>query len=334
MKLKKSLFCLSALSLCALAVSACKKEKADIKVGILQFATFDALDNATNGFKGQIEAAASKNGKTVEFIVENPEGDTTLNQSMATKLVRECDLVLGNATPCAVALKTAAATQGKPELPILFTSVSDPVAEKLVSSMDDPSNNGQLTGTSDINPVVDQIDMIVDLFGDNCKIGYLYTNSESNSKTQCDAADRYIAQNYPNVTTTTALVSEGAADVTTIARNLASNVDALYIPTDNNMAKNMTAVTNATNALKKPVFCGEGGMVDSGGTFSISISYLELGKTTGDMAVEILFNGKNPNQIKPESQTNSEFFTNVKNDNVIAEIELVLPESFKTKYGF
>ena len=329
MKLKKSLFCLSALSLCALAVSACKKDENTIKVGILQFMTHDALNKATDGFKQQILDSCPE-GKKVEFIVKNPEQDMASMQTMATSLVRECDLVMGNATPAATQLVAAAASEGKTDLPILFTSVTDPVSAELVSSMTSPGGN--VTGTSDINPVSMQMDLAIDLAGDSCTVGFLYTATEANSKVQCDEATRYLRTAYPNVKIETLTVPDQSS-ISSVTTSLSQKCDVMYIPTDNLLAANMTTVANVTNPAKVPLICGESSMVDNGGTFSLSIGYYELGKTTGEMASKILFEGVKPSEIAVGTQTDVSKFEFAINNSAITAMNLTLTDSFKTKYN-
>ena len=332
MKFVKGLAMAGLAATCAVSFASCGGgSDADYTVGILQYVTHDALDKATDGFKTELKAKAEAEGKTIKFIEKNPQTDQTLMQTMATNLVRKCDLVLGNATPAATALQTAAATEGKKKLPILFTSVTDPAEAGLVKSNAEPG--GQVTGTSDINPVDQQIDLIVDLKGNDCKIGFFYSIDEVNSKSQCDAAIEYIKENYTNVTYETKTISDQnqiGAQATTLCNN---GVDAIYIPTDNRLASNMTAVANVTNEKKVPLICGESSMVDNGGTFTLSISYYELGVTTGEMAWDCMFNGKSPSTMAVQSQTDISKFEFVKNDTAISAMGITLTDEFKTKYN-
>ena len=105
---------------------------------------------------------------------------------MANSLVKKCDLVMGNATDAATALKNAAINSGKTNLPILFTSVTDPVAAKLVTSLDAPGGN--VTGVSDINPIDEQMTLVKEYDPSIKKIGFMYTISEENSRIQVNAA--------------------------------------------------------------------------------------------------------------------------------------------------
>lgn len=319
-------------ALVGVALTSCgssTKDENTYTVGILQYVSHEALNKATDGFKAELEAKLP-DGKKVEFIVQNPEADPTALQTMATNLVRKCDLVLGNATPAAQQLVAARATEGKTDLPILFTSVTDPVAATLVS---ETNRNNNVTGTSDINPVAQQIDLIFDLDSTVDKVGYLYTVSEINSQAQCQLADEYLKATYSGVTSETQTFSEASGINVAVNKLVNDGCDVIYLPTDNLVAANIPSVTNITDPAKVFTIGGEESMVTAGATITVSINYEELGKTTGDMAYEILVNGKDPDDIAVAKQTEASKFNFAKNDNSLAACDLTLSDAFKAKYG-
>ena len=307
-------------------------ESADFKVGILQYVTHDALNKATEGFKAELEAKAKAAGKKISFVVKNPEADNAQLGTMATQLVRSCDLVLGNATPAATQLVTARATEGKTNLPILFTSVTDPVDAKLVSSMKNHKEN--VTGTSDLNPIEKQFEMMFDVDDEIDKIGFLYTVSEPNSKVQCDTAIEWLKSEKgftdSNIFVQTVSDQSGISAATTKLCN--DGCDFIYLPTDNLMAANMTTITNVTNDKHVPTMCGEESMVTNGGTFTISISYEQLGHTTGEMAAKILFEGKKASEIDAVVTDDATKMVSLVNMNAVRSYGITLSDAFKTKY--
>ena len=157
----KSLLVVLLLFVCSLAFIGCGEKDNVVKVGVLQLMSHDALGLATEGFKEGLIEAGYVEGETIEFVVKNPEGDETAMNTMANELVRTCDIVMGNATPAAVALQTAAKNNGKNDLPILFTSVTDAVEGGLVASNEKPGAN--ITGTSDASAVEDQVKLIKEI---------------------------------------------------------------------------------------------------------------------------------------------------------------------------
>lgn len=344
MKRKFKLFSLfGAFALSAVALASCgggnkgaiDTSKSEFNVGILQLATHDALGAATTGFKDYINNHTPE-GKSVTFTFKNPEGDAPTLLAMANQLVRDCDLVLGNATSAITQLVSSAATEGLTRKPLLFTSVTDPVTSNIV--LDWANHPGVfITGTSDINPVQAQMELAFEAGcakdGTVDKIGFLYNIGEINSRTQCDMAINYLATAHPTCQTAIQTVSE-SNQISAAAQALVNaGCDYIYLPTDNMIASNVSAVTNITNPAKVPVMCGEEGMVNSGGTFTYSISYYELGMLTGKMACQIMFEGISADLIAIEGLTDASKMSFACNTDAITAMGLQLSQEFKTKYN-
>ncbi|MCR5705226.1 MAG: ABC transporter substrate-binding protein [Acholeplasmatales bacterium] len=331
MNKRKLLGCAAMAALATVALASCGSN-ADYEVGILQYATHTALGKATDGFKQALKDKLPE-GDTIKFTVKNPEGDASTMLTMANTLVRNSDLVLGNATPAATQLVSSAATEGKTDLPILFTSVTDPVSAGLVTAWSGSTHTENVTGTSDINPIEAQADLIFDYDSTVDKIGFLYNISETNSQVQCEAFTEYLTANYQSCTTETETVSEQSQISSAVTKLINDGCDAIYLPTDNLMASNITTITNVTNPAKVPVYCGESGMVENGGTMSLSISYYELGYTTGEQAAEILFNGKSAKDVDVVAQTDASKMEFAYNSDAMTAMSLTFTSDFKTKYN-
>lgn len=332
--MKKRIFfgCAAMAALATVALVSCGKSKADYEVGILQYATHTALDKATEGFKQALKDKCPE-GKKIKFTVKNPEGDAATMLSMANSLVRNSDLVLGNATPAAVQLKSSAATEGKTSLPILFTSTTDPIDAGLVSAWSGSAHAENVTGTSDINPIEAQADLIFDYDASVDKIGFLYTISEQNSKVQCDQFVEYLSANYATCQTEVLTVSDQSTISSSVSKLINDGCDAIYLPTDNLMASNITTITNVTTPANVPVYCGESGMVESGGTMSLSISYYELGYTTGEQAASILYDGVSASSIDVVAQTDGKKMEFAYNAAAMTSMGLTFTAEFKNKYS-
>ncbi len=312
------------------ALASCS-ESADYTIGVLQLMTHDALGQATKGFMDEINQNVPE-GKTIKFEVKNPENDATSMQTMANQLVRKCDLVLGNATPAITQLVASAQTEGMTDKPLLFTSVTDPKVAEIIP--DWKNHKGyNITGTSDINPVEAQIELMFEANPETDKIGFLYNISEINSKTQCNMATSYLTKEHSTCQTFTQTVSEQNQISSAVQKLVNEGCDFIYLPTDNLIASNIPTITNITNDANIPLICGESGMVSSGGTFTYSISYYELGKLTGKMACDILFNGKKAEDIEVVGLTDASKMEFAYNKSSLQAMELNLSTGFKTKYN-
>ena len=326
MKSKKLL--LTALTSLAFAsgLTACGGGKVDFKIGILQPVEHAALDAAQNGFK---EGVKEKLGdKTVEFNYLNAMASDANMSLYASDLVDANDLNLGIGTGAALALKSASVTKGSTK-PVLFTAVTDPVDAKLVNDKDAPE--GFITGSSDMNPVVDQINLIQEVMPTVSKIGILYTQSEVNSKVQSDMAEAKITELglTPVIRTCT-----NSADITSAAQALVNDgVQAIYVPTDNNIAANMGAVKTPANAAHVLVMCGEEGMIKNGGHLTLSINYFDLGKQAGIMAADILLKNKTIKETPVKYMTSAEC-TYVLSSKNLEAAQITIPDSVKTAHSW
>lgn len=253
-----------------------------LKIGIIQLAEHPALDAAYEGFVDALKDAGYEDGKNIELDFNNAQGDTSNCETIANKLVNnKSDLILAIATPAAQA--AAAKTT---DIPIIATAVTDFEIAGLVNSKDAPGTN--VSGSSDMNPVEEQISLLQEILPDAKKIGIMYCSSEDNSIVQADMAKAVCDEKglaYEEYT-----VSDSSM-IQSVAESMIGKVDAVYIPTDNLLAEAMATVAMVTNANNLPCIVGEENMVVNGGLATYGIDYYPLGRIAGEMAVEILKNG-------------------------------------------
>lgn len=251
------------------------------KIGVIQYVQHDALDAANEGFFAALDDAGVK----YEADKQNASGDQTACQTISEKLVNDQDdLILAIATPAAQAVVGVT-----DEIPVLVTAITDPAESGLVASNDAPGNN--VSGTSDLTPVKEQIELLTKLIPNAKKVGVLYCSAESNSKIQgemavaaCEAAG-LEAEIY---------TVASSNEIQQVVESMVGKVDCIYTPTDNVIAAGMATVGMVATENNLPVICGESGMVNEGGLATYGIDYYQLGYMTGEMAVDILVNGKNP----------------------------------------
>lgn len=254
------------------------------KIGVLQLTEHTALDAANTGFV----RALDDSGIDYEIEQQNAQNDQSACQTIAQTLVNDnCDLILAIATPAAQAV--AGATS---DIPIVGTAITDFAASGLVDDNDAPGAN--LTGTSDMNPVDDQIALLQQLIPDAQTVGLLYCTAEANSVIQVEMAE--AALDEAGIAHERYTVSS-SNEIQQVVESMVGRVDAVYAPTDNTIAAGMTTVAMVANENGLPTICGEVGMVQNGGLASVSINYEELGYRAGEMAVEILTEGANPAEM-------------------------------------
>lgn len=292
MKMKKVIAAVTALALtltACVSLSGCGEKKAKYTVGICQLVQHDALDAATKGFKDVLK---EKLGDDIDFDEQNAANDsatcgTIVNQFVSNKV----DLIMANATP---ALQAAAAATA--DIPIVATSITDYATALEISDWTGKTSSN-ITGSSDLAPLKEQAEMIKELFPNAKKVGILYNSGEANSKYQATEVTKALKELGIEAKEYTSADSNDLASVTTTA---CKEVDVLYIPTDNTMASNTGIVNNIAEPAKIPVVAGEVGICKGCGVATLSIDYYSIGKKAGEMAYEILVNGKNPGDMEIE----------------------------------
>ena len=260
-------------------------------IGILLPAEHPALDAAKDGF---IKALEDNGDDISKVVVKNANGQSDKLTILAKDLVSRSKLTLGIGTGASVALMGQEVNQGITK-PLLFTAVTDPVDAGLVESADNPS--GFVCGTTDANPVEAQISLIKEFNPEFDKLGIFYTSTEINSKVQADQAKNAAELQGISVSVKTCTgTSDLAANIEALAGE--EGLDAIYIPTDNNVAANMNTVKVAADNHGVLVVAGEENQVKNGAHLTLSLDYYNLGYSTGVMAHEILAGNKNPTDYK------------------------------------
>lgn len=234
---------LSLLIVCVMLISAssCIKDDGKITIGIVQYMDHIALDSAREGFIEALKDNGYIEGENIVIDYQNSQGDQSNLGSISDRfLSKNVDLVLAIATPAAqsIAGKTT-------EIPILATAITDFVSARLADSNEKPGGN--VSGTSDMNPIKEQIDLLHKLAPNAKKIGVLYTSSEDNSILQAKIAKEAIEKlglTYVEVTVT------NTNDVQQATQSIVSMCDAIYIPTDNTFASAMPIVHGVTKNQK------------------------------------------------------------------------------------
>ena len=257
------------------------KEKDSYKIGIIQYVSHPSLDNCYQGIMDAINASDLKDKITVDRqIGSDASADTDCATYAKNMVAAQYDLILAIATPAATS--AYAATTGT-NIPVVFCAVNDPVAAELVQSLEKPGD--LCTGTSDVLDLDAQVKMIQKLQPDVKDIGILYTTSESNSISNLQRFKEICGQLNINVE---AVGVQNASDIPSAATSLAGKVDCINNFTDNNVVNNLSIVLDAAKTAGIPVYGSEVEQVKNGCLASVSIDYVALGKTTGDMALDVL----------------------------------------------
>ena len=289
-----------------------KAEKGN--VGIVQLVEHAALDAANKGFVEGLASKGYKEGQNIAYDRQNAQADQSNLQNIAHRFVNnKVNLICAIATPAAQTVANVTS-----DIPIVATAVTDYKAAKLVKDNAKPGTN--VTGTTDMNPVEQQLDLLLKLVPNAKSVGTIYCSSEVNSQLQIEILKKAAAAK--GVTVKEATVSN-VNDIQQAARSLVGKVQAIYVPTDNVLASAMPTLVSVTEEAKLPVICGEGGMVKAGGVATLGVDYYKLGFQAGEMAADILGGKSKPADMAIQAQKEFKAMVNVKE---AEKIGLKVPE--------
>lgn len=302
-----------AMGTCAVTASAADGDK--YTIGICQLVQHEALDAATQGFKDEVTKELGEDAVT--FDEQNAQGDSNTCSTIINSFVsNNVDLILANATP---ALQAAAA--GTSDIPILGTSVTE-YGVALGLDDFDGTVGGNISGTADLAPLDQQAAMLNELFPDAKNVGLLYCSAEANSQYQVDTVKAeleklgYTCEYY---------AFSDSNDLSSVVTTAADESDVIYVPTDNTVASNTEIINNICLPAKVPVITGEEGICSGCGVATLSISYYDLGVTTGKMAVKILKDGEDISTMPIEYAPN---YTKEYNKDICKELGIEVPDDY------
>lgn len=285
-------------------------------IGICQQMEHAALDAATEGFQDACRELFGEDN--VEFDVQNAQGEQTMCSTIVNNFVSsDVDLILANAT---LPLQTAA--QATSDIPILGTSVTDYGS---ALGIDDwtGATGVNISGTSDLAPIEEQEDMLLELVPEAQTVGILYCSAESNSKYQAELFEAELEEDGISYKEYTAADSN---EIQSVTQNAVEECDAIYIPTDNTMASNTQIINNICLPAKVPVIAGEEGICSGCGVATLSISYYDLGYQTGEMAYKILAEGEDIASMEVETAAQ---VTKKYNPAICEELGITIPEGYE-----
>ncbi|MCI8871174.1 MAG: ABC transporter substrate-binding protein [Lawsonibacter sp.] len=259
-------------------------------VGICNYVDDASLNQINESIQARLKELEAEATSKVTFVIDydNPNGDATvMNQIISNFLADKVDLMVGIATPVAMAMQ--AATEDS-QIPVVFSAVSDPVDAQLVESLEHPGGN--LTGTSDYLDTNSVMDLIFAVNPEAKKIGLLYNVGQDSSKTPIAHAKEYLdAKGIQYVERT----GTNAAEVKQAAQALAADgVDAVFTPTDNTIMESYLSIYEIFVDAGIPHYTGADSFALNGAFLGYGVDYANLGRETADMIFDILYNSASP----------------------------------------
>lgn len=283
-------------------------------IGILQTMSHPALDQIHRGILIGLKKEGYVNGKNLKIDFQNAQNDQSNLKQMSDRFQNEnARLTIGIATP---AVQSLANESG--QTPIVMGAISDPLATGLVKSLHHPG--GRVTGVQDKQPLKAQLELIQTILPHLKRIGIIYTSSDDSSTSEAQDFKKLAQARGLQVATYTITSTN---DIEQVAQTMTQKVQAIYVPTDNTVASGFSALLKAANSAKIPIFPAADTMIKQGGLASRSVSQVDMGILTGEIAGQIL-KGKKPSDIPIQRITH---YQTVINQATAKQLNIHLPQS-------
>lgn len=283
-------------------------------VAVTQIVEHPSLNATRDGLKQELATAGYQVNKNLKWQWESAQGNTATAVQIARNFAGEKpDVIVAISTPSAQTVVSAA-----PNIPVIFTAVTDPVGAKLVTNQEKPG--GWVTGVSALVPIGKHLDLIAKITPQAKRIGAIYNAGEANSVTLIDLLKQEATTRGMTIVEATVA---GSSEVATAARSLVGLSDAIYIPTDNTVASALESVIQIGINNKLPVYAADNDSVAKGAIASLSFNYYDVGRQTAQLVMRV-FKGEKPGEIAVESPTKLELHVNPKSAQAMG---VKIPES-------
>ncbi|OAB35688.1 sugar ABC transporter substrate-binding protein [Paenibacillus macquariensis subsp. defensor] len=280
-------------------------DKKSYKIAISQIVEHPSLDATREGFLQALKDAGIVEGENLKVDYNNAQNDQTNNMTIAQKINSgDAELVLAIATPSAQAV-----VKEVKDKPILFAAVTDPLDAKLVTNLEKPGGN--ISGVSDTNPeaITKLMDFIAGSFPNVKNLGLVINEGESNSVMMAKLAEEALSKH--GIKLVKAAITN-TSEVKQAAESLIGRVDALYITLDNSVVSGADAIIQVAKEKHLPFFSSDRDTVEKGAFATVGFKYFDHGYQVGQMAVDILKNGKKPGDMPITVQQKLDIILNLK----------------------
>ena len=285
------------------------------RIGAIQPIEHPALDDAFRGFVDELAAHGYIEGENLEIDFQNAQGDASTMSTITDRFVAQNkDLVMSLGTGATQTMKAKSDT-----IPILGSAITSFTVAELVESNEVPGGN--VTGTSDMVPVIEQVDLMLALLPDIQTVGFIFNSGEANSVENIRLIrEEVVSRGLEYREVTVANANEVQQALTSLARD----VDVIYTPTDNTIAAAMGMVGQISLETGVPVIPGATTMVEEGGLATAGVNYYELGRITGLMAIDLL-HGADPATMPVRVMTEDSII--VINGTVAEALGITIPDN-------
>ncbi|MFI4938577.1 MAG: ABC transporter substrate-binding protein [Candidatus Berkiellales bacterium] len=268
-------------------------------VAITQIVDHPSLNQARIGVMAALNDAGYQEGKNLKLTYETPHGNLTLGAQIANKLNHQKpDVIVAISTPSSQTMLAANSNH----IPIVFSSVTDPLSAKLVSNLDKPGSD--ITGSIETPPIQELLDKILRLLPNTKTIGIIYNPGEANSAKSVSQIKSLTTLEIREAPVSNSL------EVSQAVESIAGSVDLIILPSDNTVWSALETLTEHAKQHQIPVFANDPDSVHKGVTLALGYPQYAVGYNAGEKVVKIL-NGESPNNIPVTTPAKKSLYINL-----------------------
>lgn len=270
-----SKFCASKLVfslLCFIAFGSSAPRVSAKTVAIVQIIEHPALDSTRQGIIDTLK----KTSPDTTVLWESAQGNPALAMQISQKFVGDrVDVIVGLGTIPAQAAVTVAQ---KKDIPVIFTSVTDPVSAKIVP---------QSTGVSNYVDVERQLDIMLKAMPSLKKLGTIYNPGEAFSEKVLFLLQE--ACRKKGIVVISAIATK-TFEVGSAAKSIIDQVDAVFINNDNTVLAAFPTLVKVCDGQNKPAFSSDTGSIEQGAMVVLGPNQYKVGEQTACIIDKVLNN--------------------------------------------
>lgn len=269
-------------------------------IAITQIVEHPSLNAIREGIIEGLKQQGFEEGKNLKIVYESAQGNPVLATQIAQKFASlSLDAVVPISTPSAQAV-----VHQVKKTPIVFAAITDPLAAKILSSLQNPGGN--VTGVTDSPPLEEQLNVIMKCLPQLKTLGVVYSPGEANNVAMLEGLKALAAKK--NIELLTATVSK-SSDVQAAASSLVGRVDGIFIGNDNTVVSGLESLVKTCLSANKPLFVSDPDSVKRGALAAYAFDQRLMGKQVGIMIANVL-KGANPGSLPVERATGLTFSIN------------------------
>lgn len=276
MKIKRVIYAvLAVVGLASIIFYLNRQPQRDINIGIIEPMVHQAVSDVTQGIQDGLNAEGAKK---IVVTVKNANGDSSvIPQIIANYRDAGVRIFVPIFTGTAQATKKAVNNNL-----IVFAAVTDPVAAGLVSNPKAPEGN--VTGVSDLWPIVAQFDLIRKILPNASRMGIVFDpNDPSSAVTMPMVREHAKIKGFD-------ILEKSAHSISEVAGALPffkGKVDFIFTANDVTITQSFPALVAYCIENKIPLFAGDYSSVQRGAIAAVGQNYYNVGKEAAKLITAI-----------------------------------------------